>query len=82
MKHLNENINEALRDFTIQIADNQTRDSEYIFINAESKMVHYFTKEQIIEKYGVYQDALLRRLLSLKPGNFYSQKDFIWIKLK
>lgn len=84
MKHINESIlNEALKNFTVQPMDNQTPDSEFIIINADSKMVHYYSKEKAIETYQESeQDDLLRILLNLKPGNFFSQGNVIWVRIK
>ena len=84
MRHINETIlNEALKTFTVQPMDNQTPDSEFIIINVDSKMVRYYSKEKAIETYQESeQDNLLRILLNLKPGNFFSQGNVIWIRIK
>ena len=84
MKHINESIaNEALKTFTVQPFDKQTSDSEFMIINTNSKMVYYYSKEKTIEVYQESeQDDLLRILLNLKPGNFFSQGDVIWVRIK
>lgn len=84
MKHISELLlNEALKGFTVQPMDNQKSDSEFIIINTNSKMVHYYSKEKTIETYQESeQDDLLRILLNLKPGNFFSQGNVIWVRIK